>query len=159
MAIDARDWAVIEQLQKGIALARRPFDYLAMSAGLSFEEFLTRMLRLKHEGVIRRMGVRLRHHRLGVQANVLTIWRVPEDDVERVGALFASLPEVSHCYTRTTYPGFPFNLYAMVHARTQAQLGKVIRRMARESGIKDHLLLRTLRELKKSTPRYWRPSE
>jgi DNA-binding Lrp family transcriptional regulator len=157
MAIDRRDWAVIEQLQNGVALARRPFDYLALAADMTLEEFLTRMLRLKHDGLIRRMGVRLRHHEAGVRGNMLTVWRVPEEDVERVGTLFAAMPEVSHCYTRATYEGFPYNLYAMVHGRTQAHVGRTVRKMARESGIGEYVTLKTLRELKKSTPRYRPP--
>lgn len=157
MALDPRDWAVIEQLQNGIAVERRPFDYLARCAGMTLEEFLTRVLRLKREGVIRRMGVRLRHTKAGVTGNALVVWRVPEEEVERVGTLFASMPEVSHCYTRATYEGFPYNLYTMVHAPTPAQVGRIVRRMASESGIAEYVTLRTLRELKKSTPRYRRP--
>jgi DNA-binding Lrp family transcriptional regulator len=157
MTLDPRDWAVIEQLQNGIAVERRPFDYLAQCADMTLEEFLTRVLRLKREGVIRRMGVRLRHTTAGMTGNALAVWRVPEEDVERVGMLFASMSEVSHCYTRTTYEGFPYNLYTMVHAPTQAQVGRVVRRMARESGVADYVMLKTLRELKKSTPRYRRP--
>jgi len=157
MTLDARDWAVIEQLQDGIAVERRPFDYLAQCAGMTLEEFLTRVLRLKREGIIRRMGVRLRHTKAGMAGNALAVWRVPEEDVERVGTLFAAMPEVSHCYTRATYEGFPYNLYTMVHASTQAQVGRIIRRMAHESGISEFVTLKTLRELKKSTPRYRRP--
>jgi len=156
--IDARDWAVVEQLQAGIGLDERPFDALAANAEMPVSEFLTRMERLRREGVIRRMGVRVRHHKAGVEGNVLTVWRVPDQDVERVGKLFASMTEVSHCYTRTTYPGFPYNLYAMVHAPTPAAAEAVIQRMAGESGINDFVPLRTIRELKKSTPRYQRPS-
>jgi DNA-binding Lrp family transcriptional regulator len=157
MTLDPQDWAVIEQLHNGIAVESRPFDYLAHCAGMTLEEFLTRVLRFKREGIIRRMGVRLRHTKAGMAGNVLAVWRVPEEEVERVGTLFASMPEVSHCYTRATYEGFPYNLYTMVHAPTQAQVGRIIHRMARESGITDSVTLTTLRELKKSTPRYRRP--
>lgn len=157
--IDARDWAVIEQLQTGIGLEERPFDALAAKAEIPVSEFLTRMERLRREGVIRRMGVRIRHNKAGVEGNVLTVWRVPDPDVERVGKLFASMPEVSHCYTRATRPGFHYNLYAMAHAQTPAAAEAVSQRMAQESGINDFVALRTVRELKKSTPRYKRPSE
>lgn len=157
--IDARDWAVIEQLQTGIGLEERPFDALAANAEMPVSEFLTRMEQLRREGVIRRMGVRIRHHKAGVEGNVLTVWQVPDQDVERVGKLFASMPEVSHCYTRTTYSGFPYNLYAMVHAQTQARAKTVVQRMAQKSGVNDFVALTTVRELKKSTPRYRRPSE
>lgn len=157
MSLDSQDWAVIEQLQKGIAIERRPFDYLALCAGMSPNEFIGRLLRLKHEGVIRRMGVRLRHHKAGVQGNALVVWRVSQEDVERIGTLFASLPHVSHCYTRATHESFPYNLYTMVHARTQEEVEAVVRDMAQQSGLREYIMLETLRELKKSTPRYRRP--
>ena len=72
---------------------------------------------------------------------MLTVWQVPDQDVERVGKLFASMPEVSHCYTRTTYSGFPYNLYAMVHAQTQARAKTVVQRMAQKSGVNDFVAL------------------
>jgi hypothetical protein len=45
----------------------------------------------------------------------------------------------------------------MVHGRTQAHVGRTVRKMARESGIGEYVTLKTLRELKKSTPRYRPP--
>ena len=157
--LDDRDWSVIEALQEGIAAEPRPYDRLAEAADMSVAEFLRHAQRLKDEGVIRRMGVRVRHHKAGIGGNVMSVWRVPEDDAERVGRLFSAMPEVSHCYTRMTYPDFPYTLYAMLHARTEPQTEAIIERMSQESGIADCVKLRTVRELKKSTPRYTRPSE
>lgn len=157
MNLDSQHWAVIEQLQEGIPIERRPFDYPALCVGMTPTEFIARMLQLKHDGVIRRMGVRLRHHKAGVQGNALVVWQVPERDVERVGTLFASMPEVSHCYTRATCDGFPYNLYTMVHAPAREEVDNVVRRMVEKSGVNEYIMLRTLRELKKSTPRYRRP--
>ena len=34
MTLDPKDWAVVQQLQNGIAVERRPFDYLARCAGI-----------------------------------------------------------------------------------------------------------------------------
>jgi DNA-binding Lrp family transcriptional regulator len=105
------------------------------------------------------MGGRLRHHRAGIAGNILSVWRVPEGDGERVGALFAARPEVTHCYLRDTFPGFPYNLYAMISARTPEQAQAVLLSLSAESGLTDYVALKTGRELKKSTPRYRRPTE
>ncbi|MGQ9733043.1 MAG: siroheme decarboxylase subunit beta [Candidatus Zipacnadales bacterium] len=157
--IDSRDWAVIQQLQNGISRERRPFEYLAANAGIPVREFIARMLRLKKDGIIRRMGARVRQREMGWQANALAVWCVPPHEVERVGTLFASLKQVSHCYTRTTAANFPYNLYTMVHALTWEELDRLISHMAHQSGIQDYRVLRTLRELKKSTPRYHPPGD
>jgi DNA-binding Lrp family transcriptional regulator len=154
---DSLDWAVIEQLQDGIPLEPRPFDVLADRAGMGVDEFLRRMRQLKAARIIRRMGIRIRHHRAGIVGNLLSAWRVPEADVERIGSHFAEMPEVSHCYERETAPDFGYNLYAMVHAPTEEMAREVVERMAAEAGIREHVVLKTVRELKKSTPRYKRP--
>ena len=107
--LDAADWAIIEVLQDGIPPEARAYDALAGKAGLPIDEFLERMRRLADEGIIRRMGVRVRHHKAGISGNVMSVWRVPDEDTERIGLLFSSMPEVSHCYTRTTYPDFPLS--------------------------------------------------
>lgn len=157
--LDSQDWAVIEQLQGGIALEPRPYERLAARAGMSIEEFLNRMRQLRASGIIRRMGIRIRHHQAGIQGNLLSVWRVPEADVERIGSRFAAMPEVSHCYERETSPDFAYNLYAMVHAPTEEMARGVIQRMAAETGLGDYIVLETVRELKKSTPQYRRPGE
>ncbi len=156
---DNLDWAVIEQLQGGIPLEPRPFDVLAERAGISVGEFLGRMRQLRAAGIIRRMGIRIRHHQAGVRGNLLSVWRVPEADVERIGSRFAQMPEVSHCYERETTPDFGYNLYAMVHAPTEEMAREVVERMAAEAGLREYVVLKTVRELKKSTPRYKRPGE
>lgn len=156
---DSGDWAVIEQLQGGIPLEPRPYDQLADRAGVPVDQFLQRMRQLKASGVLRRMGIRVRHHQAGIRGNLLSVWRVPKADVERIGSRFAEMPEVSHCYERETTPDFPYNLYAMVHAPTEAMVREVVERMAVETGIREYVVLETVRELKKSTPQYRRPGE
>jgi len=157
-AVDAAHWPAIEQLQEGIPLTSRPYDQLAERAGMPVADFLDCARLLKGSGIIRRMGVRLRHHRAGVRGNILSVWRVPEEEVERVGLAFAGLPEVTHCYSRPTFEGFPYNLYAMVSAPTPEAAEATLHRMSDTSGVREWVALKTGRELKKSTPRYRRPS-
>jgi DNA-binding Lrp family transcriptional regulator len=155
--LSATDWSVIEQLQEGIPLEPRPFDALAQRAGLSVAEFVARIAGLHASGVLRRMGVRVRHHKAGIAGNVLSVWRVADENAERVGETFSQFPEVTHCYTRPAFEGFPYNLYAMVSASTPEAAQAVLKRMSEAVGLSDYVALKTGRELKKSTPRYRRP--
>ena len=156
--MDEADWAVIEKLQEGIPLCERPFAELAGPLGISEDEFIGRVRRLRDEGVIRRLGPRVRHHRVGVRGNIMVVWAVPDERLDEVGRLFAAERCVSHCYVRPPAEGLPYTLYTMVHAPDMEQARRIVQDLSRKSGIKDFRLLPTLRELKKSTPIYRSPA-
>jgi len=155
--IGDRDWAVIERLQEGIPLSPRPFAEMADSVGMSEDEFLQRVNRLHEEGIIRRLGPRVRHHRLGIEGNIMVVWRVPDEKKTEIGELFAADDHVSHCYVRPSFEGFPYSLYTMIHARDMATAKGIVASLAKQSGLSDYLLLPTVRELKKTSPTYRRP--
>lgn len=157
--LDATDWLVIEALQEGIPLAQRPYRVLAARVGLSEEEFLERLERLRSVGAVRRMGFRLRHHRAGVRGNIMAVWRVPEERLGEVGGILAASDAVSHCYERPPFEGFPYNLYSMVHGASAEEAEATVRTLAEQCGLDDYRLLRSGREWKKSTPVYRRPKE
>ena len=105
--MEERDWAVIERLQEGIPLSPSPFAEMADDIGVSEDEFLQRVNRLHDEGVIRRLGPRVRHHQIGIAGNIMVVWRVPRERQQEVGELFAADEHVSHCYVRPAFEGFP----------------------------------------------------
>jgi DNA-binding Lrp family transcriptional regulator len=156
--LDDDDWSVIEALQKGLPLVERPFVPPAEQAGMPETEFLSRVRRLIEPGVIRRLGPRVRHHRVGVRGNIMAVWRVPEDRLDEVAPVFVASPNVSHCYLRPAFEGFPYNLYTMVHAADTPAAERVIAQLAEQSRVAEYLMLHTVRELKKSTPVYRRPA-
>lgn len=155
--IEERDWDIIERLQEGIPLSPTPFAQMAADTSMGEDEFLQRVNRLHDEGVIRRIGPRVRHHRLGIEGNIMVVWNVPPERREEVGDLFAANEHVSHCYIRPAFEGFPHTLYTMIHARDVQTAQRVVAEMAEQSGISDHMLLATVRELKKTSPTYHRP--
>lgn len=155
--IDKIDWKIIERLQKGIPLHPRPFELMAQEIELSEDEFLKRIQRLSECDVIRRIAPRVRHHKVGIEGNIMVVWRVPVEQTQQIGKLFAGEESVSHCYTRPTFEGFPYNLYTMLHARNHEAVQDIIMQMSQKSGITDYQMLKTVRELKKTSPRYQRP--
>ena len=155
--IEDRDWDLIEKLQEGIPLCPRPFAQLAEAIGMAEAEFLQRLRRLQETGVIRRIGPRVRHHRVGIAGTIMVVWDVPPPRRQEVGELFATNEQVSHCYLRPPFAGFPYSLYTMIHARDLDTARGVVAHLAQQSGSSDYRLLPTLRELKKTSPTYRRP--
>jgi DNA-binding Lrp family transcriptional regulator len=98
---------------------------------------------------MRRFGASVRHQAVGYTANAMVCWRVPADMVEEAGSIMAGYAEVSHCYQREAPPEWPYNIYAMVHARTKEELQEAIDKIAGATGIEEYRALFTVKELKK----------
>jgi len=146
---------VILALQRDLEITSRPFLELAEQVGVSEEEFLAAVQSLMEQGYIRRFGATLRHQLSGYAANALVTWAVPPRDIKRVGRLLSRHPEVSHCYHREPAPGWPYNLYTMLHGRDPGDIEALAARLAEEAGIPDYEILFSEGELKKTTMRYF----
>jgi siroheme decarboxylase len=154
-SLDDQDRAVLRLVQDDLPDSATPFADIAKATGATEARVLDLLGGLAASGAIRRFGATLRHQQAGYQANVMVAWRVPEDDVDRLGPVMAERPEVSHCYHRRTCPEWPYNLYTMVHGRTAEACLAVVASLSRETGVTDYALLPSLQELKKSSMRYF----
>lgn len=113
------EMAIVSALQQDIPLTSRPFDGMAQHVGVGVDEFLICCRALKERGVMRRFGASIRHHSVGFAANAMVCCRVPPPMVEEVGQIMSAFSEVSHCYEREASVRWPYNVFAMIHARTR----------------------------------------
>jgi DNA-binding Lrp family transcriptional regulator len=141
--------AIIQELQKDIPIVSEPFKEATERLGMDYETFFAMAHALKAAGVMRRFATILNHRRAGFGANAMSVWAVPEADAERIGKQLAEFSAVSHCYLRPSYPNWPYNLFAMVHAKTQEACDTLIDEMATETGLSEYGKLYSTREFKK----------
>jgi DNA-binding Lrp family transcriptional regulator len=141
--------AVIKALQKDIEVTEEPFKKSIEDLGLSNERFFALAHALKDAGVMRRFATILNHRKAGFGANAMSVWAVPEEEGEKIGKEIAEFSAVSHCYLRPSYPNWPYNLFAMVHAKTQEECDTLIEEMAKESGLTEYSKLYSTVEFKK----------
>ena len=153
--IDEIDKAIVRTMQDDIPLVARPYAAMAETVGLSEEEFLQRLKRLKAEGKLRRIGVVLQHRRAGFTANALCVWQIPEAAVDAVGAAVSREPAVSHCYTRTPVSDFPYNFYAMIHAQSREACEAIADRITAAHGLTRRQIFYSVREWKKIAMKYF----
>jgi DNA-binding Lrp family transcriptional regulator len=119
---DETDRRIVQATQSGLPLTPRPYHAIAERLGLTPEDVMTRMNAMLETGVIRRIGVVPNHYALGYIANGMTVWDVADDQVDELGERIGQLPFVSHCYRRPRrLPHWPYNLFAMVHAKNREQ--------------------------------------
>ncbi len=155
-AADAFEKRVILALQRDLEITARPFLELAQQLGVSEEDFLAAVQSLVAKGYIRRFGATLRHQLSGYGANALVTWVVPAADLRRVGLLLSGHQAVTHCYHREPAPGWPYNLYSMLHGKNPGDLETLAAALAQEAGISEYEILFSDTELKKTTMRYFR---
>ena len=149
------DRALIRELQKGLPLVSRPFQTIAQKLQISEAEVLARVQELIDRGVIRRFGAAVRHQDLGYVANAMVVWPVPDERVREAGRIMASFPGVTHCYERVRAPGWPYNLYTVIHGRTEEECRETAARIAAAAGVDDYQILFSTAELKKSSMKYF----
>jgi len=141
--------AVIKELQKDIEVIKEPFKNACEKLDLSYEAFFYIAKELKQSGVMRRFATILNHRKAGFSANAMSVWAIPEKQGEKIGKEMASFSAVSHCYLRPSYPNWPYNLFAMVHAKTQEECDALIQEMAQQSGLTQYGKLYSTVEFKK----------
>ncbi|HPF20816.1 MAG TPA: Lrp/AsnC family transcriptional regulator [Syntrophomonas sp.] len=146
---------IIQFLQGDIPLESRPFQKLAVDLEISEEEVLERIQDLQKQGVVRRWGAVLRHQQAGYTCNAMVAWKVGPIEADRAGEAMAEFHEVSHCYLREVSADFGYNLFSMVHARSQTDLAETISRIADVTGLDDYVVLNSIRELKKVSMRFF----
>lgn len=133
--LDEDDWRLVAALEAGLPLTPQPFHALALYSGVPLHRVLARIAQWHASGVIRRFGAILHHRRFGYRHNAMCVWDVPDSRVDAIGTRLARVAPVSLCYRRTRRPAWPYNLFAMVHARSDAELQSALQHFDSQAGM------------------------
>jgi DNA-binding Lrp family transcriptional regulator len=147
--------AFIRELQHDIPLCSRPYQAAAKKLRIGESEIVDRLKYMISTGALRRVAAVLRHAKAGFSINIMVAWAPDEDQKERLGAVAAAIPQVSHCYERPVSPAWPYSIYTMVHAKSVEGGQAVIKKIARQSGVAQYAELPTLKEFKKVRVKYF----
>lgn len=153
--VDELDNEIIRYLQRSLPVIQEPFKSISERLAISEGELMQRIKSLQEQGIIRRIGAVLDHRNVGFIANAMVVWSVQEAEIERVGKFMSEQREVSHCYQRISCPGWEYNLYTMVHAKTTEACEQIIKRLSDAVAIDRYEVLYSVRELKKSAYLYF----
>ena len=121
MKIDHLDLQIIRATQAGLPLTPQPYQTIANELGIHVETVMQKMIAMQELGVIRRIGAVPNHYRLGYKFNGMTVWNIADESIDEMGERIGQLNFVSHCYHRPRHlPKWPYNLFAMIHSKTEA---------------------------------------
>lgn len=155
MTLDENDKKILALLQDDFPLVSRPFAQASEKLGIPEEEIIDRVKKMMDSGIVRRFSAAIRHRKLGITANPMCGFKVPEERVQEVGGKLASFDEVTHAYERPIVPGkWEYNVFAMVHGYDRDEVEGKVKRIAKEIGIDDYELLYSTKEFKKTFKRF-----
>lgn len=153
--ISDTDIKIIRELQKNLPLVSKPYQEIANRLGITEKELLKKIEYMKEKGYIRRFGAALRHREMGIDANAMIVWNVPEEECERIGKIIASFSEVTHCYQRPLQKDWHYNIFAMVHFSTRQECEVMAEKINQAIGKFPYRLLFSSKELKKTSMKYF----
>lgn len=162
MQLDEFDRALMIATQAGFPRVTDPIGVLARDLGVSAEKVTQRLEAFLEAGIIRRIGVVPNHYRLGYRANGMSVYDVDDAAMAALGPKIGALGFVSHCYQRPrALPDWPYNLFAMVHARSRDEVESSVAKILEILGHACHRseILYSSRILKKTGLRLSRCSD
>lgn len=159
MYYDDVETSLVEMLQGDIPLTPKPYEELARRLNTSEEQLVERISDMKKQGRIRRMGAVLRHRTAGYAFNAIVAFKAGPEDEDKAGSILAGYSEVTHCYLRQVPRDFGYNLFAMVHLHEESELGPLLKDMLVHTGLLEYLVIKSVREFKKTSMKYVHCSE
>jgi len=147
------DRRILTALQDGLPIVATPYAEAAQRLGITTAELLDRLEAMLDRGEVRRVSASVAHRTAGIVANVMCVWRASEEQVERLAHEALACDAVTHCYDRPPPPQWPYNFYAMIHGRRQADCEAVIQLLCDRTGCTDYVALYSIREFKKTWTR------
>ena len=148
---------LIEAIQDGLPLVTRPYADIANRLGCTEADVIERLRGMLETGVIKRLGVVVRHRELGYRANAMVVWDVPDERVDAIGLQLGDQDCVTLCYQRPRrLPDWPYNLFCMLHGKDRSEVEACIERTAAvlDIGTLPHAVLFSGRRFKQRGARY-----
>lgn len=131
--MDDIDRAIINSLQGGFPICDQPFSAIAEPLGLTGAQLMSRIRKLKDDGIISRFGPMWHAERMGGELT-LSAMKVPEDRFEEVADIVNSFPEVAHNYARE----HALNMWFVVATEKPGRKAEVLAEIETRTGIEVH---------------------
>jgi DNA-binding Lrp family transcriptional regulator len=132
---DAQDLALLAQIADGLPLCPRPYAQLGLQISMDEAEVIHRLTVLKAQGLIKRLGVIVKHRPLGYRANAMVVWDVPDTQVKQLGGQISQFSFVTLCYQRPRHAEWPYNLYCMIHGKDRATVLAQLAQLSQACGL------------------------
>lgn len=143
LTLNDLDRRVLTRIQAGFPLEARPYAALAGELGVTEDEVLGSVAKMRADRVIRRVGAIFDSARLGYRSTLCAI-AAPPERIEEVAAVISTYPNVTHNYEREDR----YSVWFTVIAPSQDRIDEILSEIAATTGIDDILDLPAIRLFK-----------
>ncbi len=133
--IENKDYLLLAQIAEGLPICSHPYAIMGEKIGLSEAQVIERLTYLQDRGMIKRLGIIVKHATLGYRANAMIVWRIPEADIDFVAQEMLKFSFVTLCYQRPMLPEWPYNLYCMIHGKNKVTVEKQLAQLIEQCGL------------------------
>ena len=141
--MDDIDRKLLNEIQSGLPVTQRPYKDLGVRLSCSEDNILTRIKRLKKDGIIRRIGGNFDSQRLGF-ATTLCAAKVPDDKIEEFVRVVNKYPGVTHNYLRDHH----YNIWFTFVAPNMKVIDRYIDEIIKYTGVEEILNLPAVKTFK-----------
>jgi len=141
--MDDIDRKLLNQIQSDFPATQRPYKDLGVRLSCSEDNILTRIKRLKKEGIIRRIGGNFDSQRIGF-TTMLCAARVSDDTIEKFVRVVNKYPGVTHNYLRDHH----YNIWFTFVAPNMKAIDKYIEEIMKHTGVREILNLPAVKRFK-----------
>lgn len=141
--MDEADRAILNRIQSDFPITSRPYRSIAEDLNLTEADVLTRVNRLKDNGIIRRIGGNFVPGKVGF-VSTLCAASVPENDIDTFASVVNRYPGVTHNYMRDN----AFNIWFTFIGPSMEDIKKDLKQIASETGVTNILNLPATRVFK-----------
>jgi len=140
---------LLQLINQDLPVCSEPF--LRLAGSKEKEKLLIKEIKeLKKKKIIATYNAKINQEKAGYLNNAMVAWKVAVKDADDAAKIVVKYTEISHCYLRKLRKEFPYNFYTMIHAKTKKELDSVIKSIIKKTGLKDFVILKSIKEFKKS---------
>ncbi len=127
--MDHIDRKILTFISRSFPLTERPFRSIGERTGITEDEAMERIRRLKETGAIRRIGAVISPRNLGWYSTLCAA-EVPQERIDEFASLVNAYGQVTHNYVRSGHPNCWFTLITP----DKAQAERIIREIGQRLG-------------------------
>lgn len=141
--MDAIDRKILNIIQKEFPVEPEPFKALGARVGITEDEALERVKKLKEDGIIRRIGAVFDPKKLGF-ASTLCAAKVPAESMKGFVDAVNAYAGVTHNYRRN----HEYNIWFTFIAPSEKDISDAIDKIKAETGVQEIIMMKAVRTFK-----------
>ena len=137
---------LLKVLSYPLPLVPRPFKEVAAKLGMSEDDLIDVVIKLRERGAIRDYGATLNGEKVGIIENGMLM--ISANNVAESCENLAKIRETTHVVLRSSDKPWEYLCYAMLHAKSKKLIINVAKNIVNELDIKNYLILFSTENLK-----------